>query len=336
MNRKTLLATALLVVHLAFAAVAQPPGEGPLPRQSLAAQRPWVKFGVVLGRIQVLNSQVGQSLNATSEDPDAGVRESFSVNAGSDDASVHYELTTPDVQVTIDFRGPDRLEIERTPRTQQGGTRLHLVQPQRGPVTLVVGREGEVRRFEAQSFWHLMLQHRELCESHLLPLLTRLRPAWQLGGTANEVEANLLRLARRGCVPETNRWSRLVQQLGDGTFQQRRAAERQLRGSGQAVVSYLTQLDPRELDTEQRERIRSIVRGLVSHTEDTPQRVALWLAADQTVWLAMMARDDPETRRIAGLHLATLTGRPVEMNVERRQQNRTATKVNPTAPVSRH
>jgi hypothetical protein len=312
MNRRVLLAATLLVTLSAWTAFAQTPNEVVLPRKSLAAQRSWVKFGILLGRLQLLNSQVGQSLSATSEDPQTGVRESFSVNVGSKVVSVHYELTTPDVQFAVDFCGPDCLEIEKAPRSDRGGTRLRLVQPQRGPLELNIGVGDGARRYQADSFWHLMLQYPEVCEAHLVPILKSLRPEWQLDRATAEVETNLLRLAREEHVPRTERWAELVKQLGHETFLGRRAAERELRAAGQAVVAYLTQLDPRDLDTEQRERVRQIVGSLVSHTEDTPQRVALWLIADESVWLTMMSREDPHTRRIAALHLARLTDKPVD------------------------
>jgi hypothetical protein len=326
MNRRFSLAATLLVTHLALTAFAQPPDEGVFPEKSLAAQRSWVHFGVLLGRLQVLNSQVGQSLSATSEDSAAGVRESFAVNVGSSVVTVRYELVTPDVQLAVDFRGPDCLEIEKIPLSDEGGVPLYLKQPRRGPIELRVGLGDDARRFQAGSFWHLMLLHSEVCEAHLVPILKSLRPDWQLDRATAEVETNLLRLARDGHVPQTDRWGELVEQLGHETFRGRRAAERELRACGQAVVAYLTRLDPRDLDTEQRERIRQIVRSLVSQTEDTPQRVALWLAADEAAWLAMMSREDPDTRSIAAAHLARLTGKPVLPIDARSEQPRTARK----------
>jgi hypothetical protein len=312
MNCRFLLAAALLLAFLASAAFSETPDKGLFPEKSLAAQRSWVQFGVRVGRLQVLNSQVGQSLSASSEDPHEGIRESFSVNVGSTVVSVHYELVTPDVRLLADFSEPNCVEIESTPCSDRGGAALRLKQPARGPIELTVGRGSDARHCRASSFWHLMLREPELCEIHLVPILTSLRPGWQLDRATAEVEMNLLRLARDGHLPHSDQWEELVEQLGHKTFRVRRAAERELRASGQAVVAYLSQLDPRQLDTEQRERIRRIVRSQVAQTEDTPQRVALWLAADEAVWLAMMSRQDPNTRSVATMHLARLTGKPVD------------------------
>jgi hypothetical protein len=157
-----------------------------------------------------------------------------------------------------------------------------------------------------------------VCETHLLPLLGALRPDWQLGATADEIEADLLQLAAAGRLPQTQRWAGLVRQLGDGTFNERRIAERELRKEGPAVVAYLKSLDPRHLDVEQRQRIRRVVTGLVSQTEDTPERVALWLTGDESAWLAILAREDAASQGLAAAQLARLRGKPVPFDPDAR------------------
>jgi hypothetical protein len=311
MKTKLVLMATVLVLPLATAILAEPPQQDSYPAKSLAAQRGWVRFGVVVGRLRVLNAQFGQSLSTHTEDPETGVHESFSINVGSQGTTVHYEINTPDVQLTADFRGRDRLELLRTPRTPAGGEALRLVQSPRGPIFLTVGQGPQARHLRSDSFWHLMIEHREVCETHLLPVLYSLRPDWQLGATADEIEAGLLQLAAAGRLPQTQHWAGLVRQLGHGTFNERRAAERELRKEGPAVVAYLKSLDPRNLDMEQRQRIRRVVAGLVSHTEDTPERVALWLTGDESAWLAILSREDAASRKLAAAHLARLRGKPV-------------------------
>jgi hypothetical protein len=265
-----------------------------------------------LGRIQVLNAQFGQSLSANTENPLTGIRESFSINVGSGQGTVHYELVTPELQWVVDFRGSDWLKIEKTPRTAEGGIPVRLFQPRRGPIELTVGRGVDSRQIRADSFWHLMLGHREMCDLHLLPVLSSLRTDWELGEKADEIEHDLISRAAQGKLPDTRRWQALVRQMGRGTFHERRAAERELRQCGQAAVAYLTSLDPRDLDSEQRERIRRIVGRLVAHTDDSPHRVAVWLIGDEKVWLTIQSREDAVARCVATAHLARLRGKPVE------------------------
>jgi hypothetical protein len=312
MCRTSLFLIPVLLAQSVTSLTAQTKSTAPLPRQTLAAERSWVQFGVVLGRLQVLNSQVGQTLSAHQEDPESGVRESFSINAAAEQTVVHYELLTPDLQLLIHFSGPDDVRIEKTPQSAAGGSYVSLRQPARGTLEMVVGRGPEACRYRAASFWHLMLEHRDVCRTQLLPILDSLRDDWQLEETTDEIQAALLRFANARRLPETDRWALLVRTLSHGSFQQRQSAERQLRQSGQAVVAYLTTLNPHRLDTEQRERIRRIVLGLVTRTDDTPQRVALWLNGDHRVWLTLISQGDPPTRQLSAEHLARLRGESVQ------------------------
>ncbi len=309
---RALFVAIFFVVPSGHAALAQPPAEDLLPCQSLASERSWVTFGMVLGRIHVLNAQLGQSLSAQNDNPELGVRESFSINAGSDEAVVRYEIQTSDLELVLDFPAPDCLKIVKTPRTPNGGSAVYLEQPRQGPIEMTVGQGKQRKTFRSESFWHLALQHREVCEQHLLPILHCLRVGWQLDRTADGIEASLLRLAREQRLPEEARWAALVKKLGGGKFSERRAAERELCRSGQAVVAYLTRLDRRELDAEQRERIGRVIRNLVAPSDDTPQRVALWLSGDEAVWQALASRENLRVHTQAVAHLARLRGEPVE------------------------
>lgn len=312
MNRSTLFITVLFAVSVGPGAVAQNPVEELLPCQSLASERSWVTFGMVLGRIHVLNAQLGQSLSAQNDNPELGVRESFSINAGADQAVVRYEVLTPDLELAVDFSAPDCLKIVKTPRTPAGGEAVCLKQPKQGPIELTLGKGEQKTVYQLESFWHLALEHRDVCQQHLLPILHCLRVGWQLDRTANSIETTLLRLAREQRLPDEARWAALVKKLGSGTFNERRSAERELCRSGQGVVAYLKRLNRHELDAEQRERIGRVIRNLVAPTDDTPQRVALWLSGDQAVWQALAARKNPRVNTVAVAHLARLRGEPVE------------------------
>ncbi len=306
MRLRSLWSATLLVASLGTLLSLSNVFADPLPRRTLAAERSWVKFGIVLGRLQVLNSQVGQTMSAHQEDPTSGIRESFSINAGSEQAVVHYELAAPDLRLTVHFSGPDSVRIEKTPLPEGEGEVVRLVQPARGSLELVVGEGSPAQRYRAASFWHLMLEHRDACQTHLVPILESLRIGWQLEETADDVQATLLKLADQRKLPQTDRWALLVRQLSRGTFAQRQAAERELRQAGQAVVAYLRQLNPRRLDTEQRERIRSIIDHLVSRSDDTPERVALWLNGDRDVWETLALQGDPTAQRLAAAQLERL------------------------------
>jgi hypothetical protein len=47
---------------------------------------------------------------------------------------------------------------------------------------------------------------------------------------------------------------------------------------------------------------------------DLPPEIARWLAGDPVVWLALLARDDESTRRLAAERLEALLGEPISFD----------------------
>jgi hypothetical protein len=113
--------------------------------------------------------------------------------------------------------------------------------------------------------------------------------------------------------PDAQKWSTLVEQLGDERFAVREAADRHLRDAGRAIVVFLERLDRNRLDAEQDYRIRRILQSLSSGkgADDTVERAAAWLSGDPEIWWALMRRDAEPTRRVAAKRLESLLGRPL-------------------------
>ena len=48
--------------------------------------------------------------------------------------------------------------------------------------------------------------------------------------------------------------------------------------------------------------------------DDTAQQIASWMIADPEVWLALLARPEEPTRRLAAAQLAKLLGQPISFD----------------------
>ena len=138
-----------------------------------------------------------------------------------------------------------------------------------------------------------------------------LHPSWQLGEIGTEIESQLFRRARSKHGQDHRRWAQLVDELASPVFTKRQNAERELSRAGQAVVPYLQNLDRRKLDAEQAYRVRSLVESMAAGYEDSAERIVVWLAGDENVWLSLLNRTDPEQRRLAATRLSAILDQPL-------------------------
>jgi hypothetical protein len=289
----------------------QSAGAQELPRADLlanAVRQGWIRFELSSGRV-VLKAvrQIGTLPGRMS-----GTRqERLTIGRAVADATIDYDLTTLEEQISIRFSSASRMEIRRVPRGNSKITPVEFDQPATGLVRLKVGAK-DVREYRAADLWHLVLAEPDECRQSLLPLLNLLQPNWDLVKTGDEVRAVLLRMAEGGKNPDQKRWAQWVQQLGDDQFAKREAADRQLREAGRVIVSYLQQLDSGRLDVEQRFRVRRIVNALTAASgNDSPEQVASWLFADPAVWLAMLSSPEESTRKTTARQLEAIRGGPV-------------------------
>ena len=83
------------------------------------------------------------------------------------------------------------------------------------------------------------------------------------------------------------------------------------------MLSYLQQLDFGRLDAEQQFRVHRIIDDISERLgDDSPEQVASWLAGDQSVWLALLARPDAAVRRQAARQLAAMLDGPIPVDPE--------------------
>jgi hypothetical protein len=159
-----------------------------------------------------------------------------------------------------------------------------------------------------------MVEH-EAASEHLLPMLVELRPNWHIAETLADAERALIDHAGEDVVPRRRQWQTWVDQLASDRFAQRQGADRELRAGGQSVLGFLRQLEPSELDPEQRRRIAGILAA-AAQEPDSQSRVAEWLLADKRVWLSLLSRGDAEQRIAAAEHLSRLCGQTLAFDPE--------------------
>lgn len=308
--RRPTLRIGFLAAALALASgAAAVRGQNPPIGQNLAAQLRWLQLSVVGGRMTLLSDQINNLAETQAKLRDRQERLRIGVADGL--PSIGYELTGKDVEFQLEINQREKIEIRRRSLGEEPASSLEFIQQPGRNVTLEVTSDGQTERRDAPTLWHLWLADPELCRKNLEPLLKILAPGWKLDADAEQI-TRLLLAGAEDSAPRSQEWDALVAQLGDPQYARREAADRQLREAGQAALPYLTMLDPRELDAEQRFRIRRIVSRLQTDTqEDTPERAAAWLRADPRIWLALARRPELETRATAGRQLQALLGADV-------------------------
>lgn len=299
---------------------------------SLPAELGWVRFRITAGRLQVASAQFRESRSYEAGNPLTGTAETMRLNVSAQSTSVSYRKTSPRSVVTVDFEAPSVVTIEVVPgeaAKDDAGENGHAVamkytQKRDGPIHLLVDDGKNTRTHEADSFWHLMLLAPADMQQHLLPVLDTLRAGWQIAENAQEIERSLIRLADSPIRPNRGRWAKLVEELGSSSFQKRRQAERLLRQSGPAVLAYLNSLPVESMDAERRARISRLLDALSSESDDTPDRIALWLIDDPIVWASVLESEEEAHRVIAKEQIETLLGRPIEFDPEGQHDHRSA------------
>ncbi len=239
-------------------------------------------------------------------------REQLSVRVTGTVPVVTYKVSGATQQLLLDVTG-NRVELRRIPKENRSEpAAVEFRQAPGEPVSLTVGPKGHERTYRAQTIWHLFLLEPTVCREQLAPLLAVVLRELDFVRTAQEVEAILVRTAGPGAPPDRKQWSRWLEQLADPRFSAREAADRKFREEGRIVVTYLQQIDPSRLDAEQRYRVRRILQSLSETGGDqSPAQIAHWLAGDPVVWLALLSRDDPSTRRLAAQWLASILDGPI-------------------------
>ncbi len=274
----------------------------------------WIRFELVQGRITTRDTRQGQSRSATVTNEKQKTREEVTLKIVAGIPLFTYDYKDSNQAIHIELVNNNRLLLKKTCSKNMDWPSIEFLQPEQGPIRLLVSQGESSVVYEGHHLWQLMLKHPDPCRAHLYPLLKLLRADWQLDQWSEQVETNLVRMASYQAHPAYDQLQRLIGQLADPTFRIRQSADRQLRAMGQPVVSYLRQLDTEQMTSEQRLRIRRICQSLTTRTGDTPEAVTAWLLSSPRIWFILMDRPEHDVRRIAHQQLSRLVRKEVTFN----------------------
>jgi hypothetical protein len=282
---------------------------------NLANQLRYLHVSIASGRITAAGTFSGRNLESQSQTN--GRREKLTVDLTGSLPSVHYELTTPTLHVTLELEQGDTLRVVRAPQGDGTVPYLELNQPAEGKITVVVGRDAAKKTYAVDTWWHLLAAEPDFARTEIEPLLRLLRPGWPLASAGHEIVESLYRKIDAERTYDRRAWSVLVERLSGGKYVERVEADRQLRELGQVVIPYLRNLNEKQLDAEQTYRIRMIVRSYgATADEDTPDSAAQALAADPEMWYALAVRAVGPQRIKVRTQLSLILGEPVTLDVD--------------------
>ncbi|HUE70394.1 MAG TPA: hypothetical protein VMP01_05840 [Pirellulaceae bacterium] len=282
----------------------------------------YLRMHVSGGRIAVRQREAGQSRTLTAGQPESAYRQHLQLQVRPPCIVVQYEAVDPAGRLTLRLCDKRKLTIERTESDPAGAPSVRYQQPLSGPVKLTIAGT-TTQEFAAESLWHLALVHPRECRQHLFPLLETLSPDWKLADQAADLEAALVLAAAEADVASDEKcWTKLVEDLGSNHFSRRQAADATLQQGGQAAAAFLTRLDARTMNAEQRLRVQRICQSYADGSTDTPQRAATWLLGDRSVWLAMLSSERLATRQAATEHLSRLVGRSITFDPNGNEKTR--------------
>jgi hypothetical protein len=268
---------------------------------------------MVAGRLTATSTYPeGMNVKFGPSNLDGKLRELLQLVILKEQATVRYELAGEGRQLSIVLAQNGDFSIRRT--QDEPRSAVDFFQPTVGLVSLTIDKDGVKRDLRGASFWHLYLADPELLRRHLIPDLELLRPAWQLGATGWAIEEALLQRAQYPSEVDTAHWKHLVDELASGQFSKREGAQRELARVGQVALPFLEGLDRAKLDPEQASRVAALVEALSVNYEDTPDRIATWLVADEQAWMSILAREELVKRRLAQRQLSTLWGHPIDFD----------------------
>jgi len=331
-KRSAAILTAVLAVSL-IGSFGQVSAQAPRMNAGLTYMLGLFRLRVVAGRITVAGAMSFQTHKGEFKTNDR--HERLELTQAGPSTTFHYELSTPDAQLTWDLLAGNEIRIRRLPRRldgqqtgaasqETGGAKAKLVvfgQPTEGPLMLSVGEGDERKECRGATVWHLLLTDPELCRSELLPLLQVMKPGWDLLQRAQTIESLLFHSADIEGQLSRETWLRHVAELGHGKFARRQAADRRLRLGGPEALPFLLSLDLDRLDSEQRFRVLAIIRSSTVKEDDlgkddveTLDQIVRTLRADPILWLELLERDEEQRRRIAARQLTLLLNETIEFD----------------------
>lgn len=237
--------------------------------------------------------------------------------------NVNYRYENEDKLFAFDSTS-DTITIKHqvdNPTTKEPSVEFY--QPQQGSLELLIDDGSGRRIYHAETIWHLYFNYPDICRRRLDPLLSGLRNGPPLSESVKQVEKAMIQRSKLDRSSPVDRWRVLVEQLGADSFAVRRAADTELRESGQAAIAFLLSYDMKDLEPEQQMRVRRIIRSLEpGDEEDSADRAAAYLFSQPTAWLSLLGSENKESRTIAKAELEKLLEHSVNFDPSASKEKR--------------
>jgi hypothetical protein len=298
---------------LSTSSLGQSPNEPKFPEESSIAEmlQGNASFRLVLGRIllDTKRYRVGQFRFKVQEPADIAASQglrTLTVSLERGQPILVLYRSTPTERWMIEARSNGRCKIDYA--NSATNYKVTWNQPAHGPIKIELTSENKTQTFSTQSIWHLRFEHPKLCEQHLFPMLLNIEANWNLELIAAETEKRLEEVFQVPPQVTAQQIQALLQEFTSNNASTRDKAHRELRSLGLAILPPLMTLDWEHLEPEQRLRIERLMHTMKPTTDDTPNRLAAWLAGDFAVCerIALNLKGDAKKQGLA--YLQALSG----------------------------
>ena len=206
----------------------------------------------------------------------------------------------------IEAKGNGRCKIQFTNSSLEYA--ITWDQPSHGLIELTLESKGHVEKFKVLSLWHLRFEHPEVCSQHVFPMLLKIEPNWNLELLASETESRMVDVLQVEPTVTERAVRELMEEFTSPNAMNRDKAHRRLRSLGLAILTPLMSADIDAMPAEQRMRIERLMNAMRPTTDDTPNRLAAWLAGDYAVCQSIAARMEGEAKLQGMAYLQGLSG----------------------------
>jgi len=281
-----------------------------LPPQSLLRDSHAAHFHLILGRIELdpIRYRKGTTSRTSGQKvTQAEVNETLSIDATRGVPRLHYTRQTATQRLTLDVNERNRLLIE----SEIGRDRVTVIQELDRPISIRHSRGSEGDVSEVDTWIHLYMSHSAIYVKHLQPLVDDMIHAMPIKELAERAHARSI--ASLPSVSATNNLTlqHYIAMLGSTQRTERVAAQRELHQCGISLLPRLRQMDPQQLDAEQRHRLEQVIRQLTPRGDDCESRLAAMIRDDQNYWAAAEDRLTGAQRILITARISDLGGSDV-------------------------
>lgn len=270
-----------------------------------------VRFQLIQGRLCL---DCPRHRKGSQNREEQGVYESITVTAERGIPSLHYVCQTESHHLTLSVQQANAMRIESWfPLT---GERSVLEQPEFGKVTWVHTRGDLTDEYEGTNLLHLRHANSTTFDQHFGLLTQRLLRGQSLQSLSDATELVMLHDLETATSLELEQIRECVEKLRDRRRATRVQAERQLLAWGTPIIPTLHELIDGDVDAEQRERMRVILKRLKPMIDDTPATLAKLFRNDRSYWTRIASELDRDQLTLANSHLQGFGILPIELTNE--------------------